>query len=476
MKKTFVLDTNVLLSNPEALFTFDDNDVVIPEAVLEELDNKKHGHDQINVNAREVARKLYHLKQINSNTLFGGIVLENGGTLTICPASKIVKKSFSEAWDNDKKDNEILKTCLSLMETKENVVLVTKDIFLGIKADDLGIKNEDYKTDSVVDLSEQYTGQLDVALAEEDFMKYNKEGIIDIQKAFVVECTNNEYNENYNFQKYPNEFLIIHNAMQYTKSTLLGKISRNGKEIEKLRYEKEHPFGVTPRNASQKFMQEALMAPVDEVPLVLIKGPAGTAKTFYSLAVALERIMNKHNNEGEFFRKILVCRPNQLMEEEIGFLPGTEKEKIGPLLRPIIDNICSLVDSNKESDEQMLQSQVDYIFDNNYIDAQAIGYLRGRSIDKQFIVVDESQNISARVAKAIVTRAGEGTKVIFCGDPMQIDNQYVTEKTNGLSYLTEKMKESPLMAVITTDESDIVRSQLAKEAVKYLENKENEDF
>ena len=164
------------------------------------------------------------------------------------------------------------------------------------------------------------------------------------------------------------------------------------------------------------------------------------------------------------------------MEEEIGFLPGTEKEKIGPLLRPIVDNICSLVDSNKESDEQMLQSQVDYIFDNNYIDAQAIGYLRGRSIDKQFIVVDESQNISARVAKAIVTRAGEGTKVIFCGDPMQIDNQYVTEKTNGLSYLTEKMKESPLMAVITTDESDIVRSQLAKEAVKYLENKENEDF
>ena len=481
MKKTYVLDTNVLLDSPEALFSFDDNDVVIPATVLEELDNKKHGFDEINVNAREVARTLYKLKQTTETDLFQGTKLENGGTLSICPYKDISEDiNFPSTWDDNKKDNEILKTCLALQKTVDNeVILVTKDIFLGIKADYLKIKNDDFKTNAVVPLKEQYSGQAEVALSEEDFVTYSKNGFIDLSKAFMIEYTDDEYKENYNFVTYPNEFLIIHNAMQYTKSTLLGKVSKNGQMIERLYYEKEHPFGVTARNASQKFMQEALMSPVSETPLVVIKGPAGTAKTFYSLAVGLERVWNDNNNKGEKFRKILVCRPNQTMDEEIGFLPGTEKEKIEPLMRPIFDNLEVLVDSDRDSrnaNENELQDKVAYIFDDKKIDMQAVGYLRGRSIDSQFIIIDEAQNLSSRVAKAIVTRAGEGTKVIFCGDPKQIDNQYVTEKTNGLSYLVENMKGSPLMAVIETDESDIVRSSLAKEAVKYLDKKKKDDF
>lgn len=496
MKKTYVLDTNVLLSNPEALFSFEENDVVIPEAVLEELDNKKTGREQINMNAREVARKLFALKDasVNENTsLFEGIQLDNGGTLYIESSDSAKDKiELPSTWDSDKRDNDILRTCKTLINKGKNAVLITKDIFLGIKADALEIPNEDYRTDAVVNISEQYTGIIDVVLSDDDFEAYLACGYMKIENAYVIEATDDSYNENYEFECYPNEYVIIHRASNYAKSTALGKISKNGATIERLRYANEHPFGVTPRNAEQTFMQEALLSSVKEAPLVIIKGPAGTAKTFYSLACGLEYVYEeparKYNYKNskranksviteDAYRKILVCRPNQTMEEDLGFLPGTEKEKIMPLMRPIYDNLEVLVVSDKEQrceDEEGLEDRVAEIFERKLIDTQAVGYLRGRSIESHWVIIDEAQNLSARQAKAIVTRAGEGTKIIFCGDPMQIDNQYVTEKTNGLSYLAENMKGSPLLHVITTNESDIVRSDLAKEAVKYLERR-NDD-
>ena len=221
MKKTYVLDTNILLSNPESLFNFEDNEVVLPEAVLEELDDKKRGNEYINVNAREVARKLYSLKQRTNKTLFDGVDLDNGGRLFIQPLNELKNKvEFPSTWSDQKRDNDILKTCLYLKEKREKVILVTKDIFLGIKADDLGIENEDYKTDTVVNVDEQYTGQLEICLHEDDFNKYCKDGIIDISNAFVIETTENEYIENYNFICYPNQFLIIHNSMQYSNTKL----------------------------------------------------------------------------------------------------------------------------------------------------------------------------------------------------------------------------------------------------------------
>ena len=254
----------------------------------------------------------------------------------------------------------------------------------------------------------------------------------------------------------------------------LRKISRDKKFITRLIYEKEHPFGVTARNATQKFMQEALMTSVKDCPLVVIKGPAGTAKTFYTLAVALERLYENHNNDNEKFRKILICRPNQLMDEEIGFLPGTEQEKINPLMRGIYDNLEVLIDSDKDSrcsDEELLQDKVQEIFDRGIVQMQSVGYLRGRSIENQIIYIDEAQNLTSKQAKAIVTRVGEGTKLILSGDILQIDSQYLTARNNGISYIVESMKGSPLMAVIETNESDVVRSPLAKEAVKYLDKK-----
>jgi len=478
MKKTYVLDTNVLLSNPMALYSFDEHDVVIPEAVLEELDNKKTGNKQININAREVARQLYALKNSFENedrTLFEGVALKNGGTLYVELESELKNEvNLPQSWDSSKRDNDILRTCLTLKEQgKENVVLVTKDIFLGIKADSLGIVNEDYRTDAVVSLSEQYTGHMDLTLTEDEFNNYITRGYVEVNKAYKVVCTDNSYEEVHEFETYPNQFITIHNANNYFKQTMLGKVDFNGELICALKYQAK-PYGVIPRNAQQQFMIEALLAPVEEIPLVVIKGPAGSAKTFMALACGLEKVMEQRD-----YRKILVCRPNITMDEELGFLPGTEGEKIAPLMRPIYDNLEVLVDSDfdsRTSNEEELQDKVEEVFDRKAIDMQSVGYLRGRSIENQWIILDESQNLSARQAEAIVTRAGFKTKVIFCGDPMQIDNEYVNERTNGLSYIAENMKGSTKMAVITTDEGDIVRSDLAKEAVKYLQSKKNDKF
>ena len=473
MIKKYVLDTNVLLMNPNALFAFEDNDVIIPEIVIEELDNFKKGHQEINVNAREIGRKLRDLKLKNKNSLFEGIKLENGGTLCIKNPFYQGESKIPNGWEEKKRDNDILNTCLALMESNEEVVLVTQDIYLGIKADYLKIKNENFKKDSVKNLDEQYTGIIELCADDHDFCNFSYNKSIEIEKLYQSVHNENEYTKNYDFERYPNEFVILHNALNY-KSTLLGRIDKTKKFVKALVHSNEFPFDVKPRNATQIFMQEALMDSVDDTPLVLIKGPAGTAKTFYSLAVALERIYNQNNPD--HFRKLLICRPNKLMEDDLGYLPGTEREKIDPLMRPIFDNISVLVDSDEKerySSEKELQDKVNEIFSRNMIDMQAIGYLRGRSIERNIIMIDETQNVTANTAMAIVTRAGEGTKVIICGDPQQIDNQYLDSKTNGLSYLVEKMKNSPLCSVITTSEKDVVRSKLAKEAVKYLCNNDS---
>ncbi len=469
MIKKYVLDTNVLLQNPNALFAFEDNDVIIPEIVIEELDNFKKGHQEINVNAREVARKLKDLKEKNNNSLFKGISLENGGTLCVKNPFYQGETKIPNGWEEKKRDNDILNTCLALMESDDEVVLVTQDIYLGIKADYLNIKNENFKTDAVKNIDEQYTGIIDLCTDEETFEKFANEKTISLCNVYQIVYTDDECVKNYEFERYPNEFVILHNANNYEKLTLLGRINKSKKYLNALIHQNEYPFDIKPRNVSQIFMQEALMDSVKDTPLVLIKGPAGTAKTFYSLAVSLERLYNQNNPD--HFRKMLICRPNQLMEDDLGYLPGTEREKIDPLMRPIIDNISILVDSDENerySSEKELQGKVNEIFSRNLIDMQAIGYLRGRSIERNIIFIDEAQNVNPNTAKAIVTRAGQGTKVIICGDPQQIDNQYLDSKTNGLSYLIEKLKYSPLCAIITTSEKDVVRSSLAKEAVKYL--------
>ena len=258
-----------------------------------------------------------------------------------------------------------------------------------------------------------------------------------------------------------NQFVIIRSELS-EKKTLLGRF--NGEKIVALDSLKKEPFGVKPKNVGQRFMQEALMQSAAAAPLVIIKGPAGTAKTFYSLAVGLEKIVNAQERE---YRRILVTRPNVQFDADIGFLPGSEQEKIAPFLRPVIDNLEALVDRDENEryrDEFELSGKIDELFERGYISTEALNFVRGRTITKTYLIIDEAQNLTPKQAKGVITRAGRGTKLILLGDPEQIDHPFLDERTNGLSYASEKMKGSPLCFQLTMEPGECERSPLASDA------------
>jgi PhoH-like ATPase len=458
LKKTFVLDTNVLLQTPYALYSFGDNVIVIPEVVLEELDRFKKDNSELGANARHTARLIDSLR--TKGNLRDGILLENGGILKV--EMNYTNVELPEGWDENNNDNRILKVCKGLLDQGENVFLVTKDIFERIKADVIGVIAQDFFAEQVPDYDEQYRGRLDVYTTEEKLNDFYKKGKLDKGDVFV-------YNKDFTRTETPphitNQFLIIH-CNTNEKQTALGRCSEN--EIVALNFLQERPFGVTPRNAGQKFMQEALMMDADKAPLVIIKGPAGTAKTFYSLAVGLQKIMLE---QSKLYRKILVCRPNVKLDEDIGFLPGTEQEKIAPFLRPVVDNLEVLIDNDENErykSEKELKDKIDELFDRKIINTEAIAFIRGRSIVKQWVIIDEAQNLTPKQVKGIITRAGIGTKIILLGDPEQIDHPFLDIRTNGLCYASEKMKGSPLCYQVTLTDEECERSELAYEGAKRM--------
>lgn len=456
--KTFVLDTNVLLQTPYALFTFDDNTVVIPEVVLEELDKFKKDNSELGSNARHVARIIDGLREKGS--LSKGIRLENGGTLRIEMNYQEVK--LPESWVGNVNDNRILKVCKGLHEKGERVFLISKDVFARIKADVLGIAAQDFFNEQAPVYDEQYKGRLDVYTTGEKLDEFYNCSKLTPEDVFVFDPATNTNNP---AELVTNQFLVIH-SVSNGKQTALGRF--DGEEIVPLYYMHERPFGVTPRNAGQKFFQEALMMDAQKAPLVIAKGPAGTAKTFYSLAVGLHKILGDKNAP---YRKILVCRPNVKLDEDIGFLPGTEQEKIAPFLRPVIDNLEVLVDSDENeryTSEKELKDKIDELFDRKIISAEAIAFIRGRSIAKQWVIIDEAQNLTPKQVKGIITRAGKNTKIVLIGDPEQIDHPFLDIRTNGLSFASERMKGSPLCFQITLTDEECERSDLAYEAARRM--------
>lgn len=429
MVKIYVVDTNVLIQAPYGMQCFEDNQVVLPVVVLEELDNLKKAE---------------------------GVTLPGGGTLRVEKNYRDVE--LPSDLPETKSDNRILKVCLGLSQEKsEQVVLVTKDILLRIKAQIIGIKAEDFLTEQVLGHDAQYRGRICVYAPEENFKDFKKKGI-PVETIYQVD----EEGKTVIPQLYENEFVIIQSD-QSTKKTQLGRVEHG--VIRKLEYRKAQPYGVSPRNAGQYFLQEALMQPAEKAPLVIVKGMAGTSKTFYSLAVGLEKMLN--NPTGEY-RRIMICRPNAQFDEDIGFLPGDEQEKIGPLMRPIIDNLEQLIDSNEQSryeNEAELQDKVEEVFDRGIIQAEAMNFIRGRSIVKTYLIIDEAQNMTPNQMKGLITRAGKDTKIILLGDPNQIDRPFLDERTNGLSYAAEHMKGSPLCWQITLTAEECERSKLAADAI-----------
>ena len=345
-------------------------------------------------------------------------------------------------------------------KTEEKVILVTKDIVLRLKAQILGIEAEDFERERISEEESLYTGRIEVYFPEDKVKEFKKKGI------FLEDAYQSDEEGNVTIPEFhENEFVILR-PDQSVKKTLLGRVS--GKRIVPLVYKKSKPYGVSPRNVGQYFVQEALMTSAEEAPLVIIKGMAGTAKTFYSLAVGMEKV---YNNPTKEYRRVMVCRPNAQFDDDIGFLPGDEKEKIAPLMRPIIDNLEQLLDSDEEKryeNEGELSDKVTEIFERDVIQTEALNYIRGRSIAKTYLIIDEAQNMTPNQIKGIITRAGQGTKIILLGDPQQIDKPFLDERTNGLSYAARYMIDSPLCWQITLSAEECERSALAMDAIKRL--------
>lgn len=458
LKKTYVLDTNVILYSPGAILSFGDNDVVIPEVVLEELDNFKKDKSDLGANARHAARLIDDFRK--KGKLNDGVVLPGGGKLRV--EMNHYDTDIPLAWDRNKPDNRIIQVCKGLKEQGENICLITKDIFERIKADIININVEDFYEKVVPEDDSQYTGRIEVYTSKDNIANFYRDKYIGLDK---VTCYD-ENTEKYFFPTfYINEFVIIH-CLENPKQTALGRF--DGKEIVQLYFKDSTPLGITPKNVGQKFMLEALFTDAEKAPLVIIKGPAGTAKTLFSLAVGLHNIIEE--NKGSY-RKMLICRPNVTMDEDIGFLPGTEQEKISPFMRPILDNLEILVDSDEKErykNEKELEDKIHELFDRRIITTEAVGYLRGRSIVRNWLIIDEAQNLTPKQVKAIITRVGVGTKLLLVGDPEQIDQAFLDSRSNGLCYASEKMKGSSLCYQVTLKHDECERSPLAYEASKKL--------
>lgn len=455
--KCYVLDTNVLIQTPASMDVFEENQIVIPLVVVEELDRLKTAEGEKGANARKAIRRLENLRQ--TGDLLEGVMLENGGSLRI--EKNFIDVQLPPELPDNMTDNRILQVCFGLTKNQDiPVTLVTKDILLRLKAQLVGLSAQDFMAEQVEEHEKQYHGRTEAYVPEELFKDFKKKGI---------PC-DYAYSGNPDGTKQPvtffeNQFVTIH-ADQSAKKTHLARVE--GDNLKKLDYRKMKPYGISPRNTGQYFLQEALMQPAEKAPLVIVKGAAGTSKTFYSLAVGLEKLLNHPTGE---YRRILICRPNVQFDSDIGFLPGDEQEKISPLMRPIMDNLEQLIDSNEEErykDELELQGKIEELFERGLIQTEALNFLRGRSIEKTYLIIDEAQNATPNQIKGIITRAGKGTKLILLGDPNQIDRPFLDDRTNGLSYTSEHMKGSPLCWQITMNMEECERSELALDACKRL--------
>lgn len=433
-KKTFVLDTNVILHDYNSIFCFENNDIVIPIVVLEELDKFKRGDDLINFHAREFARELDKIS--GSNDFFEkGVSLGKGrGNLFIEPGVKFSAK-LRESFSEDIPDHRILAVTEHLTEIRKNekVILVTKDINLRMKAKSLGLLAEDYKTDQVADLEFSLNRSVseiegfDVELINKI---YETPGGVDAGKIFPgKEIKGNNY-------------YVLKNG----NASVIACYDPIRKVIRKV--EKVNTFGIYPKNVEQAFAVDALMNP--DISLVAISGKAGTGKTLLALAAALQ--------QNKSYEQIYLARPIvALSNKDLGFLPGDAKEKVDPYMQPLFDNLGFIRRRfNIHSAENRL---IDDLMKDQKLLISALAFIRGRSLSDIFFIVDEAQNLTPHEVKTIITRAGEGTKMVFTGDIDQIDSPYLDRKSNGLSHLFDRMQGQDIFAHVHLEKGE--RSQLA---------------
>jgi PhoH-like ATPase len=436
MPKTFVLDTNVLVHNPQAVFLFKENNVIIPLVVVEELDNLKKYQDERGRAARQCSRILDELRERGSLTK--GVKLDHGGTLRVETA---LNGPLPEGLELGKADNSILRVALGLKKRGDDVRFVSKDINARIKADALGVDAEDFEN-AKVNIDELYRGWVELEVAKDVIDQFYKDKRITGAPALLGQTL------------YPNEFVLFRSADNPNQSAL-GRVSED-MSVLPLTHGERDAWGVRALNVEQKFALDLLLS--DEVELVTLVGTAGTGKTLLAMAAGLQRTV-----EDKRYKKVLISRPVIPLGKDIGYLPGTKDEKLRHWMQPIFDNLEYLFHNDDEEDDS---SQIDYLMETNKLEMEAVTYIRGRSLPRQFVVVDEAQNLTPHEIKTIVSRAGEGTKVVITGDPYQIDNPYLDSESNGLTYLVEKFKGQARFGHVTMTRSE--RSPLAALAAQLL--------
>jgi PhoH-like ATPase len=430
--RTFLLDTNVLLHDADSLTAFEENNLILTVDVLEELDRFKRGNDEKARNARRVIRTIDSLR--DGRPLSQGVDLPTGGKLYV------VVKSYTEYlprdMDRSVADNRILAVACALQKAGVDVHFVTKDINARVKADALGIQADDFLR-TRVNFDELYTGWSERTVPG-DVVDSFYQGT---PTALDVEC-------------YPNEGILLLDESN-PKHSARGIYRADSGLVEPFQHGDSHPWGLTPRNVQQQFALELLLRP--DIKLVTMLGQAGTGKTLLALAAGLQLVA-----EEKRYRRIMVSRPIMPLGKDIGYLPGTKDEKLESWMQPVSDNLQFLVDPKMENTTDKVQ----YLYDTGVVEVEAVTYIRGRSLPKLFIIIDEAQNLTPHEVKTVVSRAGEDAKVVLTGDAYQIDNPYLDASSNGLTYVVERFQNQAIHGHITLAKSE--RSDLASLAAELL--------
>jgi len=444
--KNYILDTNVLIHDPDALKNFQDNHVLVPIEVIEEIDKFKRETTERGQNARAVSRFLDQLRSRGS--LAEGVPLDHGGRLRIIFADRLHRPSEGRNGASDvlsapaasgSVDNRILSLALQLRAADPSAptILVTKDINLRLKADAYGLPAEDYETDRV-NLRDLYTGMFEMPQPAARLAEFRSAGELPLSGGPV---------------RSPNEYCTL-TAEEEPKRTMLARVDLSGRRLVPL-HDVQNVWGIRPRNREQHFALDALLD--ERIKLVTLMGKAGTGKTLLALAAGLKRTVNDRE-----FRRLVVARPTISMGREIGFLPGTLEEKLSPWMQPIHDALEMLGDLNMGQDTRRSAD----LLRNGTIVVEALSYIRGRSIAGQFMIIDEAQNLTPLEVKTIITRVGHGTKIVLTGDPYQIDNPYVDAASNGFIYVVNRFREHAIAAHVELSRGE--RSELAELAANIL--------
>lgn len=437
--KNFILDTNVLLHDPQSLFKFQDNNIIIPITVIEEVDRFKKDMNETGRNARMVSRILDSMREKGS--LASGITMPGGGTLRVEMFAEKYFKNLPFDLRVDNGDNRIIAVAQDVRDRFPDsvTIFVTKDSNLRIKADAIGLIAEDYESDKV-DIQDLYSGTRTVEVPPDAVDRFYGQGWLEAP----VELA-------------PNEFITIVDSSNANHSAICRNDPANSRIVAVHKVPKEGIWSLFPRNREQSFALDVLMD--DSIKLVTLVGKAGTGKTLLAIAAGLHKTA-----EENIYNRLLVSRPVFPMGKDLGFLPGDIEEKLTPWMQPIFDNVELLI-SGHESEKRHSKGYKE-LMAMGLLDIEPLTYIRGRSIPNQYLIVDEAQNLTPHEIKTIVTRVGEGTKIVLTGDPYQIDNPYVDSSSNGLTYLVEKFKGERIAAHVTLTKGE--RSELAELAANLL--------